>query len=304
MRFWTWLLSLFGRRRRPDIRIISLVMLLREERYLDSEILKRLASRAFDVEFEDSDEAETFIVPFQDDVNYLLRFRGQLFLINNYPRPYFDDLDEVAENIPELRLRQAFLDHQAWISVDRFGPPVLSEGECFTWIGRLLAELLDNDCTAIFCPTNRCGHVYEEDLDEVLRGPDPLQIFESLQQPPVLAISESDPLMMRAVQEARERWPEFVTAFEDRQAGDVFSVKAPLREGETTEFMWLSVTALENNLIFGRLDNDPVSISRIKCGDPVRVAVNDLNDWFYSSGNQQQGGFTVAVLTKHFRKGQ
>lgn len=303
MRFWTWLLSLFGRRR-PENRMISLVLLLREERYLDAEILRRLAGRVFGVEFEDFEEAENFVVSLQDDLNYLMQFRGQLFLINNFARPYFDDLDEVGEKIPELRLRHAFLEHRAWLSVDRFGPPVMSESECLASIGRLLAELLDSDCTAIFCPSNGRGHVYEDNLDECLRGPDPLQIFETNQRPPVLAISESDPLMLRAVQEARDRWPEFVTAFEERHSNDIFSVKAPLSEGDTTEFMWLSVTALENNLIFGRLDNDPVSISRIKCGDAVRVPVSELNDWFFSAGNQQQGGFTVAVLAKHFRKGQ
>ena len=163
---------------------------------------------------------------------------------------------------------------------------------------------MDTDCTAIFCPANSRGCVYEPDLDDLLRSPDPLQIFDANQRPPVLEIAENDPLMMRAVQEARERWPEFVTAFEERQPGDVFSVKAALSNGDTTEFMWLSVGAIENNVIFGRLDNDPVNIGRIKSGDRVRVAVADLNDWLYTLGNQQHGGFTVAVLTKLYRKGK
>ena len=304
MSFWSWLMSLFGRRRRPAKRIVSLVLLLREERYLDPVILRRLASNAFEIEFDDSDDAENFVITVQDEVNYMIQAHGQTFLVNNYSRPYIEDLEEVSEGIQELRLRQAVREHRAWLSVDRFGPANMSEDECFRWIGRLLAELIDTDCTAIFCPSNSRGCVYEPDLDEQLRGPDPLQIFEINQRPPVLEISENDPSMLRAVQEARERWPEFVAAFEGRSSGDVFSVKAPLSDGEATEFMWLSVGAIENNIVFGRLDNDPVSIGRIKSGDRVRVAVADLNDWLYTLGNQQHGGFTVAVLTKLYRKGK
>jgi uncharacterized protein YegJ (DUF2314 family) len=280
------------------------VLLLREERYIDPIILRKLAANAFDIEFDDSEDAENFVVVVQDDVNYMIQAHGQTFLVNNYARPYIEDLEEVSEEIQELRLRQAVRDHRAWLSVDQFGPARISEEESFRWIGRLLAELIDTDCTAIFCPANSRGCVYEPDLDDMLRGPDPLQIFEANQRPPVLAISENDPLMVRAVQEARERWPEFVAAFEERQSGDVFSVKAPLTDGEATEFMWLSVGAIENNIIFGRLDNDPVNIGRIKSGDRVRVAVADLNDWLYTLGNQQHGGFTVAVLTKLYRKGK
>lgn len=304
MSFWSWILSWFRRKPRPEKRIVSLVLLLREERYLDTVILKKLAENAFDVEFEDSDDAENYVVMVQDDVNYMIQAYGQTFLVNNYPRPYIEDLEEVSSEIQELRLRQAVREHRAWLSVDQFGPPTMSEEESFRWIGRLLAELVDTDCTAIFCPANSRGCVYEPDLDDLLRSPDPLQIFDATQRPPVLEISENDPLMMRAVQEARERWPEFVTAFEERGPGDVFSVKAALSDGDATEFMWLSVGAIENNVIFGRLDNDPVSIGRIKSGDRVRVAVADLNDWLYTLGNHQHGGFTVAVLTKLYRKGK
>lgn len=304
MSFWSWLISLFGRRKRPEKRIVSLVLLLREERYLDPVILRKLASNAFDVEFEDTDDADNFVVTVQDDVNFMIQAHGQMFLVNNYARPYIEDVEEVSEEIQELRLRQAVREHRAWLSVDQFGPAHLSEEASFHWIGRLLAELIDNDCTAIFCPANSRGCVYEPELDDLLRGPDPLQIFESHQRPPVLEISDTDPLMMQAVQEARDRWPEFVAAFEERQAGDVFSVKAPLSDGDMTEFMWLSVGAIENNIVFGRLDNDPVSIGRIKSGDRVRVSVDDLNDWLYTQGTRQHGGFTVAVLTKLYRKGK
>lgn len=296
MSIWSWLGELFGRRRPPEQRVVSLVLLLREERYLDVEILGRLAERALEVEFDDSEDPENFVVMIKDDVNYMIRARGEMFLVNNYPCPYVDDVKQVGDEIQELRLRQAFLEHRAWLSVDRFGPPSLSDDEAFRWIGRLVAELLDEDCTAIFCPTNRRGCVREEDHEEILRGPDPLQIFQTSHRPPVVGVSDNDAEMARAVQAARERWPEFTAAFEQRGAGDVFSVKAPISVGGATEYMWLSVGALENGIVYGRLDNDPVCAGKIKAGDRVRVPVNEVNDWLYVAGDQQCGGFTVAIL--------
>lgn len=296
MSIWSWLGELFGRRRPPEQRVVSLVLLLRDERYLDVAILQRLAERALEVEFDDSDDPENFVVMVKDDVNYMIRARGEMFLVNNYPRPYVDDVQRAGDEIPELRLRQAFLEHRAWLSVDRFGPPTLSEEEAFHWIGCLVAELLDEDCTAIFCPTNHRGCVREEDHEEILRGPEPLQIFHTSHRPPVVGASDSDPAMLRAVEEARERWPEFTAAFERRGSGDVFSVKAPIGIGGATEYMWLSVGALENDIVYGRLDNDPVCVGKIKAGDRVRVPAKEINDWLYVSGDQHCGGFTVAIL--------
>lgn len=296
MSIWSWLGELFGRRRPPEQRIVSLVLLLREERYLDAAILRRLAERALEVEFDDSEDPENFVVMVRDDVNYMIRARGEMFLVNNYPRPYVDDVKQAGDEIQELRLRQAILEHRAWLSVDRFGSPSLSDAEAFHWIGRLVAELLDEDCSAIFCPTNHRGCVREAEHEEILRGPDPLQIFRTSHRPPVIGVADNDPEMMRAVREARERWPEFTAAFERREPGDVFSVKAPIGLGEAIEYMWLSVGALENGIVYGRLDNDPVCAGKLKAGDRVRVSVDDINDWLYVAGDQQYGGFTVAIL--------
>lgn len=302
MRFWSWFQSFFRREKSPEPRILSLVILLRESRYLDPVILRKLAARAFQVEFDDlngdsdPDESENSIVRSKDDVNYLIRARGETFLINNYPRAYVEDVIRIGGEIAELRFRQAFLEHRAWLSVDRYGSSRMSDAEALHWIGRLTAELLDDDCTAIYCPTNSQGCVYEERLEDQLRSQNPLSIFEGQQRPPVIGIPDDDPEMQRAVQEARGRWPEFVSAFENRHDADIFSVKAPLGYGGCTEFMWLSVGAIENEIIYGRLDNDPVSLSKMKAGDRVRVPVAKLNDWLYIAGDQQQGGFTVAIL--------
>jgi uncharacterized protein YegJ (DUF2314 family) len=102
--------------------------------------------------------------------------------------------------------------------------------------------------------------------------------------------------MLAAVSEARQRWPEFVKAFEERSRGQLFSVKGRLTEGSTVEYMWISVTAIEGSFIYGRLDNQPVTLRRLKLGSRLRLPLSDLNDWTFLQGKDVRGGFTIEVL--------
>ena len=123
---------------------------------------------------------------------------------------------------------------------------------------------------------------------------------------PVVGVGADDPRMQEAVATARARWPEFVAAFENRGDGGTFSVKAPVTDGDATEFIWLEVTALEGDHIHGHLGNEPVSLPRLRLHDPVRVAVADLNDWIHiaPATDELHGGFTIQVLTEAYQEAQ
>lgn len=56
------------------------------------------------------------------------------------------------------------------------------------------------------------------------------------------------------------------------------------------------MTGIENDVIYGILDNDPVDVSTVKSGDRVRVNVSELNDWMIGDDQSMRGGFTVKVL--------
>jgi uncharacterized protein YegJ (DUF2314 family) len=135
-------------------------------------------------------------------------------------------------------------------------------------------------------------------MRERLCGEQPLELFDSSPHPPVVPVSGNDPRLQAAVAQARRTWPEFVAAFEERRAEQHFAVKARLGSEDTYEFMWLTVTGLENGYIYGRLDNDPVELTSISCGDRVRVPLKDLNDWLYTDGDEMKGGRTIEVLRK------
>src|SRR5262249_31195037 len=133
MGLWTWLKSLFGgaeasRRPRRDKKkkkekpLISLVLLLREPRYLDSAMLTSLVNRAWGTQLGTGDpEATEFVVG--DSPLFVIHCAERMFLVNNFARPYVDDVEAAARDIPELRLRKAFGGHRAWLSVDLLGEP-------------------------------------------------------------------------------------------------------------------------------------------------------------------------------------
>jgi uncharacterized protein YegJ (DUF2314 family) len=102
--------------------------------------------------------------------------------------------------------------------------------------------------------------------------------------------------MKAAVERARQNWPQFVHAFEHRSPGQVFSAKACFRDGQDKEFMWLKVTAIENDVVFGILDNAPGIIRTLKEGQQTSFRLAELNDWLYTDGKKMQGGFTISVF--------
>src|SRR5262249_17244391 len=155
----------------------------------------------------------------------------------------------------ELRLRKAVRDHSAWLSVDLLGE--CSEDQLpdvYRTIGKLAAALTDDDCLALFAPATSQLVVFDPPMRDQLRGDDPLVLFDLPPPRPVVPVSGDDPRLKAAVAKARRRWTQFVTAFEERRPDQTFSVKARIGDPDCYEFMWLTVTGLENGIIYGRLD--------------------------------------------------
>jgi uncharacterized protein YegJ (DUF2314 family) len=301
MGLWSWIKGLFGKGSQDDEDegkpLISLVLLLREPRYLDAEMLARQASAAWDkkISTDDSEGNDGFVAG--ESPAFILHLGEFFFLVNNFSTPYVDDPEAAAKEMADLRLSKAMAEHRAWLSVDMLGE---AEGEmlakAYRHIGKLIAALADTECLAIYSPATSRLNVYDAALDEQLRGPDPLKLFAEPTFVPVVTVPDDDPRMQAAVDEARRRWPEFVAAFEKRKEGEHFAVKSRFTEGEEVEWMWSSVTAIENDVILGVLDNDPVDIKKIKAGSRVRIPVADVGDWVCVRGDDMEGGFTIKVV--------
>lgn len=117
----------------------------------------------------------------------------------------------------------------------------------------------------------------------------------------VVGLSDDDPRLRAAVAEANERFDEFLLAMSDRGPDDTFAVKAPFTDDFGREYMWMAVTSVDAEHIYGWLDNDPITVRTVRRGQPVRVPLSLLNDWMFMRGREQVGGFTVQLIEQRMR---
>ena len=300
----------FSRRRESKPSPISIVFLLRAPRRMSEAGVRSAASKAFNVTFDaDDPDATTWVVtgpaPPMDELRekdaqvFIVGVPQGIFMVYNFAVPYMDRSDEFAESISDGRLRSAIAAHRAWVSVDAMGdvPDEASKAEAYRAIGKLLAELAGPDCLAVYCPELERCNVYDDALVKTLRSPDPLAVFEAPTFAPVINVDDEDPRMVAAVKEARRRWPEFVAAFNANTDKErPFLVKAEFKEGDTVEFMWISVTRIDSDTIHGVLGNRPHELTNVKQGQTVAVPLSALNDWLCAKGDEPLGGFTAKVI--------
>ncbi|HJZ90484.1 MAG TPA: DUF2314 domain-containing protein [Gemmataceae bacterium] len=293
-------------RRRRRHRLISLVGLLREPVTFDPAVLAKVAGKAWNADLGDgeSEGADGFVAG--AGIMNTIVHDGRMILINSFPKPYVEDPEEAAEGIPDLRVRSLFREHRAWFSCDALGVDHSTpEDEVRSWyqsLGKLFVGLLDENCLLIFLPDTSQGFPVNEDTEAALRSLDPVEELCRSSTVPIIEVSDDDPLMKEAVARARREWPKFVSAFE-ANAGENFSVKAPVSHSGNTEFIWITVTAIEGESVFGKLANDPGDLGPLRLGSKVTVPVANLNDWCYlDAEGKLNGGFTIEAVQKATRR--
>jgi len=296
----SWLQKLFSEAapavsRKP---LAALVWLRRAHRPIGADEMADLAEQAFGAPFAGYPEvADNYVTG--EGPSLLLKYGDHTYLISSYPHVYCDDPDVLAPGDDDPHLRLAVALHQAWVSVDLLGQAAPDQvEEVYRVIGRLMAVLADRDCLVAYGPATDRLSAASADLLERMRSGHPLDLFDH----PAGCVSEDDPRMRAAIAEARWRWPEFVHAFEERRPYHVFAVKARVTEpGGAAEHVWIAVTALEGDGVYGAIDSEPLVLRRRKRGDRLRVTVNNVSDWLWLDGTHATGGFTIEVLQQILR---
>ncbi len=281
-------------------RLISFVALLAEPVQLESHTVARLASEAWhaDLSAEEESGADGFVVG--SPITLFIRYRDKMFFLNMFDRPYVEDVDEVASQIADMRLSGLFARHTAWISCDAADitrdSPESDVREAYRLCGWLMSKLVDANTLALLIPDQERLYPHGDSLEELLKSDDPFAAVTEERYAPVIEVDGEDPRMQAAVEEARRRWPEFVAAFEARGPG-AFSVKSPITVAGNTEFIWLEVTAVENDTIYGTLANDPMNLGGLRLGSRVTTTAGELNDWIYfDDDGTMHGGVTIKVV--------
>lgn len=286
-----------------DAPMISLVMLRREPRYLESPVLARIVEGVWGGRYqgsedeEDSDETDGFVLG--ESPLFVIRSGEDMFLVHNHDSPYWEGKDELAESVGELRLRKAIADHQAWLSVDAIGQETehVDMDAIYNKIGKLIVALSDPESLAVFCPDSNDINVWSDELAERLESPGGVADLARPNNVPVIPISGDHPVMIAAVEQAQSRLPEFIEAFQDQADGcDNFVIKIKLTVDDVTEFIWADVVGFEPNYVHGRLGNDPVNLGELRLGDPVEAPKSDIQDWGYVRDGQRVGMFSVEAI--------
>jgi uncharacterized protein YegJ (DUF2314 family) len=302
--FWWW-------RRRSRYRLISFVALLREPVAFDPAVLAKVAGKVWEADLGDgtAEGADGFVVGV--GITNTIMHEGRMFLINSFPTPYTEDAEKAAKGITDRRIRSLFCKHRAWFSCDAMGvdasTPEHEVRRLYQRLGPLFAELLDTDSLLIFLPDSERAYPINEDTEMALRSEDPLTQLQETLTLPVIEVANDDPLMKRAVAQARESWPQMIKAYE-ANLGSNFSVKAPVTHGRNTEFIWIAVTSIEGERIYGELGNEPANLGPLKLGSKVSVPIAELNDWCYVDPQENlMGGFTIKAVQhaakRRFSKG-
>lgn len=288
--------------------IISLVHLRTRQRYLEAVVLANALSEAWGLNIEgaqngDGDAADGFVVG-QSPMFIVMVHKPSfaMFMVHNHERPYFNEPDQVAASVPNLRFAEIIREHQAWLSVDlmQIDASKLDEEEAYRLIGKAVSALADDEVMAILCPQHNFFNLWSEALEQTLCGESPLDALREEVKAPVIGVPSGD-VIEHAISEARSRWPEFVAIFKNRQPDDErFLVKAPFTgEGGEVEHMWLQVFGLEPEYVHGHLVNDPMHTTKLKKGSQVEVAVAEISDWICPDADDHPlGNFTHQAVAQ------
>jgi hypothetical protein len=131
---------------------VSMVLLLRESRFLTLDELRSAGERAFGVPF--SAESSSSHCVFQKALFTLMKAGPHVLSFLNYSKPYGDDSDEFGRTMPMASQRRAWAQHKAWTAVDYAKGGIDLELE-YAVLAKLCMEMLDENCVGAYVPRER-----------------------------------------------------------------------------------------------------------------------------------------------------
>jgi len=282
--------------------MISMVGLFESIPFLSEEVLAMHVKRAWGIEFETHDEAETFVAG--ESPLFVIKTEDRVYTVNHFDRPYFDNVEELVDGVAELRMKHVLKMHQGWISVDLMTKPDNLDLEFeYSKIGQLLNQMMDDRALGILVPQYMRLVPWDNSVESAITSDKPLSRLTP-SNPPVVPIEDDNPELAAAVSRAQIEWPNFVRAFENhmrdegRDESRKFAVKTPITVNDQTEHIWVNVTGIENSIIYGTLGNEPVALPGLSEGDRVRTPETKVDDWIYTDGKTMVGGYTIKILAQ------
>lgn len=112
-------------------------------------------------------------------------------------------------------------------------------------------------------------------------------------------VAKDDADMAAAMRKARESLPEFLKlAAAPRPTTRGFAVKVAVWEADDTEFFWITPFRQRNNEFYGRINNTPRLVKKVRLGQAITFKEDEIVDWLYQDGRAMRGNYTACVLLK------
>ncbi len=120
-------------------------------------------------------------------------------------------------------------------------------------------------------------------------------------EPDVLYVESADDEMNLAIEKAKETFPVFQKAFENKNTNysDFYIKQRFDTPNGNGEHIWIGDIQMKNGRYFGTVQNVPVEVKDIKLGDSIEISLDRLSDWSYRDKNIVKGGYTIKVLRNH-----
>lgn len=128
---------------------LSMVLLLRQPHFFGKEELRLAAERAWHTSFAGGKDSMHAMA--QSGNATLLKAGPHLLNFFYYPQPYIDNPRATITWLPHVSQQTAWANHSACIGIDYLNPDTDVEmGYCV--LAKLVAELIDENCTAVYVP--------------------------------------------------------------------------------------------------------------------------------------------------------
>jgi hypothetical protein len=128
---------------------LTMVLLLRKPHLFSAEELRLAAARAWHTSFAAGENSMHCVA--QSGEATLLKAGPHLLNFFYYPKPYIDNPKGQIDWLPQMSQRRAWVEHTACVGVDYLNHDVdVQLGYCV--LSKLVAEMLDRNCTGIYIP--------------------------------------------------------------------------------------------------------------------------------------------------------
>lgn len=103
--------------------------------------------------------------------------------------------------------------------------------------------------------------------------------------------------MAAAIARARSEVDTFIRELA-HPTGTDHAVKAPIRDGNNTEHVWLSEVTYKDGKFEGTIDNQPEAVRNVKIGQRWVVEKYEISDWMFLRNGKMYGNYTLRPLLK------